>query len=404
VSLPPKYDSSRIALLDDPYPVYRELRESGPLCRGGPAQWVVTRHADVAALINDSRLGAEFDKEYHRIALGDGPLADFFTHVILNRDPPMHTMLRRLLTRDFTIRAVRERSLRIDAMVNDLLAPAVDEGRFDAAADLADKLPIRVLADFVGMEQENVDEMRVPARVLSQAFATYLPEDERAETVEAVQWMRDRVLALFEQKRRVPGDDVVSRLCQVDPDTASRQALIDNVVFLLFAGFTTTTDLLSNGCAALATRPDQLAILRAAPDLVPHAVEELLRFDAPVQVKSRMVHEPLEIGGREVRAGRVLILHLGSANHDETRFERPDELDVTRNPNPHVSFGGGGIHLCLGAAVARAEAASVLTFLAQRFAHMEPEGPAVRRYIPNFRSHVSVPIRVVPSPVSRPGR
>lgn len=394
MTLPPKYDPLEIAGLEDPYPVYRQLRQTGPLCRGGPAQWVVTRYADVSALIRDDRLGAEFDKEYHRIALGEGPLSDFFEHVILNRDPPTHTLLRRLLAPDFTTRAARARSQRIDAMVAELLTPAVAEGRFDAATDLADKLPIRVLADFVGMDREHVDEMRVPARVLSQAFATYLPEAERADTVAALQWMRERVVALFEAKGQAPGDDVVSRLSEVDE--VSRDFLIDNVVFLLFAGFTTTTDLLSNGIAALAARPDQLAMLRHDPDLVSRAVEELLRFDAPVQVKSRVVHEPVEIGGRDIRPGRVLILHLGSANRDEHRFDRPDELDITRHPNAHVSFGGGGIHLCLGASVARAEAASVLTFMARHFVHIEPDGPAVRRYAPNFRSHLNVPIRVVP--------
>ena len=397
MTLPPKYDPLALALLDDPYPIYRQLREAGPLCRGGPAQWVATRYADVAALIGDARLGAEFDKQYHRIALGDGPLADFFGHVILNRDPPTHTVLRRLLGREFTTRAVRERRRSIDSMVNELLGPAADEGWFDAVTDLADKLPIRVLADFVGMDRRNIDEVRPRARVLSQAFATYLPVTERAETVAALEWMRDQVAALFEEKRRVPSDDVVSRLCQVERATASKQALIDNVVFLLFAGFSTTTDLLSNGCAALAARPDQLAILRADPDLVPRAVEELLRFDAPVQVKSRVVHQPVEIGGRVIRPGRVLILQLGSANHDEDRFARPSELDVTRHPNPHVSFGGGGIHLCLGAALARAEASSVLRFIARCFAHMEPDGSVVRRHIPNFRSYVSVPIRMIPT-------
>ncbi len=397
MSLPPKYDPLDLARLDDPYPSYRQLREAGPLCRGGPAQWVVTRYADVAALIGDARLGAEFSQEYHRIALGDGPLADFFGHVMLNRDPPAHTVLRRLFGAEFTTRAVRERSRRIDSMVNELLAPAADEGRFDAVTDLADKLPIRVLADFVGLDLENIDEVRPPARVLSQAFATYLPVAERAETTAALEWMQDKVAALFEEKQRVPGDDVVSRLCQVEEATASRQVLINNVVFLLFAGFSTTTDLLGNGCAALAARPDQLAILHVAPELVPRAVEELLRFDAPVQVKSRLAHQPVEIGGRVIRPGRVLILHLGSANHDEDRFARPSELDVTRHPNPHVSFGGGGIHLCLGAALARAEAASVLRFIAERFAHMEPDGPAVRRYSPSFRTYASVPIRMIPA-------
>jgi cytochrome P450 len=397
VSLPPKYDPLDLAHLDDPYPVYRQLRQAGPLCRGGPAQWVVTRYADVAALAGDARLGAEFGEEYHRIALGDGPLASFLGHVMLNRDPPAHTVLRRLFGGEFTTRAVRERRRRIDSMVSQLLTPALDAGRFDAVTDLADKLPIRVLADFVGLDLENLDEVRPRARLLSQAFATYLPVAGRAETSTALEWMRDKVTALFKEKRRAPGDDVVSRLCQVDEATASRPALIDNVVFLLFAGFSTTTDLLSNGCAALAARPGQQAVLRAGPGLVPRAVEELLRFDAPVQIKSRLVHQPVEIGGRVIRPGRILILHLGSANHDEARFARASELDVTRHPNPHVSFGGGGIHLCLGAALARAEAASVLRFIAGRSAHLEPSGPAIRRYSPSFRMYASVPIRLTPA-------
>ena len=396
MSLPPKYDAFEVAQLDDPYPVYRKFREAGPLCRGGPAQWVVTRYADVAALVGDARLGAEFDPEYHRIALGGGPLAEFFGHVMLNRDPPAHTVLRRLIGREFTPRAVRERAIGIDAIVAKLFAPALEQGGMDVVAELADKLPIRVLAGLVGMEPDNLDEVRDPARVLSQAFGTYLPEQERAETVAALLWMRERVTAVFEDRRRRPGDDVVSRLCTVEESTVSRQSLIDNVVFLLFAGFSTTTDLLASGLAALAARPDQVALLRARPEAIPRAVEELLRFDAPVQVKSRVVHEPVEIGGRTLRPGRVLILHLGSANHDEAHYARPDELDVTRHPNIHVSFGGGGIHVCLGAALARAEAASVLRFIGEHFTGIEPDGPTVRRYIPNFRSYLSVPLRMTP--------
>jgi cytochrome P450 len=395
--MPPKYDPLELAGLEDPYPVYRQFRQAGPLCRGGPAQWVVTRYADVAALVSDPRLGAEFGEEYHRIARGDGPLADFFGHVMLNRDPPAHTVLRRLFGTGFTPRAVRERRLRIDSIVERLLTPTLEEGRFDAVTDLADKLPIRVLADVVGLELENIDDVRPRARVLAQAFATYLPVDERAETTEALGWMRDKITALFDEKRRAPGDDVISRMCQVDPATVSRQQLIDNVVFVLFAGFATTTDLIGTGCAALAARPGQMGILRADAELVPRAVEELLRFDAPVQVKSRLVHQPVEIGGRVIRPGRVLLMLLGSANHDEERFTRPSELDVTRHPNPHVSFGGGGIHQCLGAALARAEAASALTFMAKRFARLEPDGPAVRLRSPSFRTYASVPIRITPA-------
>jgi cytochrome P450 len=391
-TLPPKFDPYDPAVLDDPYPTYARLREAGPLCRGGPAQWVVPRYADVAALIADQRLGSEYGGEYHRIALGDGPLADFFARIVLNRDPPVHTVLRRLIGQSFTHRAVRARAGSIAATVDELLAPALDGGRFDAVDDLAHLLPIRVLAEFVGIELDSLDEVRPRAIALSRAFATFLPEDDRAEPQDALVWLRELVTGLLDRRRRAPRDDLLSHLATTD--ALSTGDLVDNVVFLLFAGFSTTTDLLATGCAALLAHPDQLDRLRADPSLVPSAVEEFLRYDAPVQVKSRVVTERLEIGGRTVRPGRVLVLLLGSANHDPERFPDPGVLDVGRTPNPHVSFGGGGIHHCVGAALARAEAATVFDRLVRRFAAVEPDGPTVRRPSASFRSYASVPMRL----------
>lgn len=394
VTLPPKFDPLALDVAENPYPTYRRLRDAGPLCRGGAAQWVVTRHADVVGLVGDPRLGSEFGDDYYRIALGAGPLAEFFANIVLNRDPPEHTVLRKLLGRAFTARAVRERQVRIDSLVDELLVPAMDEGRFDAVTRVAEVLPIRTLADFLGMDERYIDAVRPRALALSRAFATHLPVEQRSETTDALVWLRALVAELLDDKRRSPGNGLLSQLAQTHNEGLDRQVLVDNVVFLLFAGFSTTTDLLSTGCAVLAAHPDQLALLRTRPTLVPRAVEELLRFDAPVQVKSRIVREPLEVGGRSIRPGRVLLLLLGSANHDERRFHRPERLDVTRHPNPHVAFGGGGIHQCLGATLARAEATAVFNFLATRFATVELDGPVIRRHSASFRSCANVPIRV----------
>ena len=398
--LAPRFDPLDPDVQQDPYPTYARLRESGALCRGGPAQWVVTRYADVMELVRDPRLGSEYDADYHRIALGAGPLADFFGRIVLNRDPPRHTVLRRLIGQAFTPLAVRERGETIAAIVERALAPARDGARLDGVADLAHVLPIRVLADFVGLEPDCLDEVRPRALALSRAFATFLPEADRPAAHEAVTWLRTLVVDLFERRRCAPRDDLVSRLVS-SPSSAdgapSLDDLVDNVVFLLFAGFATTTDLLATGCAALLAHPGELARLRADPALVPSAVEEFLRYDAPVQVKSRLTREPVQVAGRTIRAGRILVLLIGSANRDPARFPDPDRLDVGRDPNPHLSFGGGGIHHCVGAALARAEAVAVFGRLVRGFADVRPDGPAIRRPSPSFRGYASVPMLLTPA-------
>ncbi|MEY9928691.1 cytochrome P450 [Catenulispora sp. GP43] len=398
--LAPRFDPLDPEVQQDPYPTYARLRESGALCRGGPAQWVVTRYADVMELVRDPRLGSEYDADYHRIALGPGPLADFFGRIVLNRDPPGHTVLRRLIGQAFTPLAVRERGATIAEIVERALAPARDGARLDGVADLAHVLPIRVLADFVGLEPGCLDEVRPRALALSRAFATFLPEADRPAAHDAVSWLRTLVVDLFERRRRAPRDDLVSRLVSsrvCGPGAPDFDDLVDNVVFLLFAGFATTTDLLATGCAALLAHPGELVRLRADPALVPSAVEEFLRYDAPVQVKSRLTREPVEVAGRTIRAGRILVLLIGSANRDPARFPDPDRLDVGRDPNPHLSFGGGGIHHCVGAALARAEAVAVFGRLVRGFADVRPDGPAIRRPSPSFRGYASVPMLLTPA-------
>lgn len=396
MALAPRFDPLDPETMADPYPTYARLRAAAPVCRGGPAQWVVTRYPDIAGLIGDPRLASECDPAYHRIAVGEGPLADFFGRIVLNRDPPGHSRLRRLLGQAFTPALVRDHAGRIREQVDELLAPARRHGRLDAVADVAQHLPIRVLAELIGIDAAGLSEVRPRALELSRAFATFLPPEQRPSAHAALEWLRNHVADLLETRRAAPGDDLLSRLLRAEEgdDVLSVDEIVDNVVFLLFAGFATTTDLLATGCAALATHPGIAEGLRLQPELVPSAVEEFLRWDAPVQIKTRVAREALDIGGRTIRPGRIVVLLLGSANHDPDQFADPSALDVARRPNPHVSFGGGGIHHCLGAALARLEATVFFDHLLRDFANIEADGPQVRRPSASFRSYAHVPLKV----------
>jgi cytochrome P450 len=391
----PRYDALDPAVLDDPYPVYAQLRRVGPLCRGGVGQWVVTRHADVSRLLRDPQLGHQFPDEYRRFALGEGPACSFFGRIILDRDPPSHVRLRRLMASAFSPTLVGRIGARIPGWLEELLQPVQDLGRFDVVHDLAYPLPVRVVCELMGIPAVDQDAVRPRAVDLARAFGTRVPDEDRRTVDEAVLWLRAYLGALITERRGAPEEDLLSRMIatQSNEDGLSDEEIVDNAVFLFFAGFETTMNLIANGCAALLGHPDQLDRLRAEPAMIPTAVEELLRFDAPVQSAGRMVREPMEIDGRRIAGGRVLLLLIGSANHDERAFVAPERLDVGRTPNPHLSFGGGA-HYCLGAALARLEACAAFTELLRRFATIETAGEAVRRPSAGFRSFASLPVAV----------
>jgi cytochrome P450 len=393
--LPPRAVAHELAVLSDPYPAYSRLRQVGPLCRGGPAQWLVTRYADVSALLTDPRLAHEFPEDYHRFSAGEGPLSSFFDRIILDRDRPGHTRLRRLMGQAFSPGLARAMRLHITTLVDELLAPLLAAGTMDAVTDIAFPLPVMVVCQLLGISADDRDEVRPHAINLGKAFAAVVPERERETGGAAVTWLRAYIEALIDERRASPGDDLLSRMLAAEDagERLSHEEIVDNAVFLFFAGFETTTSLIATGCAALLDHPAQLARLRANPALVPAAVEEFLRYDAPVQFTARLAREPIEIGERTIKAGRVLVLMLGSANHDQARFRDPDGLDVGRDPNPHLSF-GGGIHYCLGAALARIEGAVVFDRLLRRCARFEPAGSPVRSVSASFRSYASVPVRL----------
>jgi cytochrome P450 len=406
--LAPRFDALALGLSGDPFPGYARLREAGPLCRGGPGQWVVPRYREVHALLRDLRLAQfQFGDAYRlfpqvalRDALGDGPARQFTQHIVAGTDRPAHTALRGLLIRAFTPRRVAALHGRVSDLLDELAGQAVTAGQLDAVTDVAFPLPLLVLGDVVGLPRTGHDELGRRLLTLTRIFSPVIAAADQQAADEAVTWLREYIAALFAARRANPRDDVLSALAGAHREHRIEvDETIDNAIFLLFAGFETSLNLIASGCALLAAHPGEWARLRADPALAASAAEEFLRYDAPTQITGRIVAEPLVIAGRTLRPGRVVLLLLGSANRDSGQFPDPDRLDIGRAPNPHVSF-GGGIHFCLGAALARMEGATVFGWLARRCASLEAAGPAERERGATLRAYTRVPLRVSGHPGS----
>ncbi|MFI6042510.1 cytochrome P450 [Nocardia sp. NPDC051321] len=390
----PRYDPTDPAVIDDPYPVYASLRSAGRLCRLGPGGYGVTRHADILRLARDPRLGSHFPIEYHEISVGKGPASSFFHRIVLYQDPPEHTRLRRLIAAAFPPSLVRRLRVRIDAIIDELLTPALDRGYFDAVTDLGFPLPVTVICELLGVPPADRDVVRPQALALGRAFNAIVDDDHRRSAHDAVLWLREYLIDLL--RTRTARDGLLSNLLTAkdDGERLTTEDAVDNAIFAFFAGFETTAHLLASGCVALTEYPDEFLRMRTDPALVPTAVDEFLRYDAPIQGVARMVREAIEMDDRTIRPGRMLVLMIGCANRDEQVFREPHRLDIGRHPNPHLSF-GVGTHYCLGAMLARLEATAVFDYLARKFSRFESADPPVRRRDTTFRAYENVPIRVV---------
>ncbi|MBB6347799.1 cytochrome P450 [Nonomuraea muscovyensis] len=395
--LPPRFDPLDPEVIADPYPFYARLRQAGPVCRAGVGTWMVLRYADVSALLNDKRLGNRRAGEDGSTPLfGAGPSGTLSQRIIAGREGPDHVTLRGLLTRSLAAARSRGWRPRVEELVDELLEPGLDGAPFDVVADLAFPLQARIVCELLGLPPAERERIWPAAVDLGRAFIPYrLPTPEAAAAADrAVAHLRECVSGWFDERARDPRDDLISHLASgLGRDGLDRADLVDNLVFLLFAGFEPTMNMVANGLSALLAHPGEQARLAADPSLTSTAVEEFLRYDAPTQYTMRIVREPIELGGRVLRPGRLLLLVLGSANRDERRFAEPDRLDVSRHPNPHVSFGGGAHH-CTGWALARVEGEAVVARVLSRCAAIEPAGPAVRLDHPNFRAHESLPVRL----------
>lgn len=359
----------------DPYPVYSELRGLGPIHYDARTDhWLVTRHQDVSALLRDKRLG----RTYLHVAThaemgrpeeppGHSPFWNVIRNGMLDREPPDHTRLRRLVAGAFTPRTVELMRSRVQAVVDRLVQDALARGEFDLIATIAEPLAVTVIAELLGVPEADRERLRPWSSDICRMYELNPALEGARVAVAACVEFGDYLRDLARVRRAKPGDDLISGLVQVRDagDRLTDDELIGTCVLLLNAGHEASVNAAGNGWWALFRNPDQLARLRRETALVPRAVEELLRYDTPLQMFERWVLEDMEIGGVRVPRGAELGLLFGSANHDPAAFDRPETLDLARDPNPHLSF-GAGIHFCLGAPLARMEAQIALETIVRR--------------------------------------
>ncbi len=384
---------------EDPYPLYHELRRAEPVHRSPIGFWVLTRHADVLALLRDPRTSRDPRSservELLRSSVEVGQLLDEEEAApsMLFVDPPDHTRLRTLVNKAFTPAAVERLRSRVEAIVGELLDRVAGTGTMDVVDDLAYPLPVTVICEMFGVPEADWDRFRTWSRELVRLLDPLVAEDAFEQALQARLALRGYLRELIAERRAHPADDLLSALIAAEDQgqALSEPELVSMCVLLLVAGHETTVNLIANGTLALLRHPEALARLAADPSLAGSAVEELLRYDSPVQFTSRHALADFEIDGRAVRTGETIVGVLGAANRDPAQFADPDELDLARSPNRHVAF-GGGIHFCLGAPLARVEARIAIPALLQRLPDLELGGTPVRRDTVTLRGLSSLPV------------
>ncbi|WP_327288154.1 cytochrome P450 family protein [Streptomyces sp. NBC_01198] len=346
--------------VEDPYPTYARLREKGPVHRVRIADdeetWLVVGHEAARAALADPRLAKDFRKISPDVDFTPGNAN------MLNADPPEHTRLRRLVAREFTPRRVTALQPRVQQITDELLDAALGEPTADLVDTLAFPLPMMVICELLGVP----DLDRKAFRGWSNDFVSGTPEAE----VRAARAMSEYLAELIEDKRcGGPADDLLSALIRTryeDDDRLSSDELVGMAFLLLIAGHETTVNLITNGVLALLRHPDQLAALRAEPELIDGAVEEMLRYDGPVETTTwRYAAEQMTVAGTVIAQGDSVLISLAGADRDPERFPAPDTFDIRRPAQGNIAF-GHGIHYCLGAPLARMEARVAIPTLLTR--------------------------------------
>jgi pimeloyl-[acyl-carrier protein] synthase len=384
---------------DDPYPLYHRLRAEDPVHRSALGFWVLTRHADVLALLRDPRMSRD-PRRSQRVEqlrtsaeLDELLAAEEAAPSMLFVDPPDHTRLRALVNKAFTPAAVERLRPRVEAIVAELLDRVAGAGAMDVVEDLAYPLPVTVICELFGVPEADRDRFRAWSRGLVHLLDPLVASDALERALQARLALRGYLRELIAERRAHPAGDLLTALIAAEDQghQLSEAELVSMCLLLLVAGHETTVNLIANGMLALLRDLGARARLQADPGLAGSAVEELLRYDSPVQFTSRHALEDLDIGGRRVRAGETVVGVLGAANRDPAQFPDPDRLDLARKPNRHIAF-GGGIHFCLGAPLARMEAGIAIPALLARLPGLELAGPPVRRDTVTLRGLASLPV------------
>ena len=370
-------DFSNPAIKADPYPVYRELRQRHPVFWNGTG-WFVFRYDDILRLLNDPRISSARTESLISalpagVQLELAPMRTILSSRMLLIDGATHTRLRTLVTKAFSAKAANLERERIQAVADQLLAELLPRGELELMEELATPLPSRVIADLLGLPPADHEQFARWSRAQVRIY------DRPGTPGERVAVMREGQAAMLETKayleaviaerRREPRQDLITMLIEAEEagDRLTTDEMVVMIIALLVGGNNSTAHLIGNAVLTLLRHPEALDQLRAEPHLIRSTIEEVLRFECPVQVTSRVAREPVEIGGEIIEAGQNVFLVLASANLDESQFPNPDRFDIRRQPNRHLDFAHGP-HFCLGSAIARAEAQIAVNTVVQRCA------------------------------------
>jgi pimeloyl-[acyl-carrier protein] synthase len=363
----PEYDLNGPSVIADPYPTYRAMRAAAPLVKVGGV-WYVTTFALADKVLKNPSFGRGQYATLMRNALGPGPLFESLSNWILYLDPPDHTRIRSLVMRAFTPRAVNRLRALIQTLVDDLVNEFGLDRETDFLRDFAYPLPVQVICELLGVPVEDREEFKTWSADLGRGLQimTATPEIVRKGNVAAAR-LGEYFRALIDDRRASPLngflDDLIA--AEYQGGSLSEDELLATVVLLFFAGHETTVNLMGNGLVALLRARSEWEALCADPALARAAVEEMLRFDTPVQRVSRVALEDIEVAGEQVLAGEMVMVLIGGANRDPAQFHDPDRFMIGRTEGPHLSFAAGP-HYCVGATLARAEAEIAMATLAQR--------------------------------------
>jgi pimeloyl-[acyl-carrier protein] synthase len=375
------------AFVADPYPTYQRLRAEDPVHHSPMGFWVLTRYEDVVAALRDPRLAKEAIAAF--VAARFGAPVPAMGLSMLDRDPPDHTRLRSLVSKAFTPRVVEGLRPRIQQIVDGLLERVRKAGSMDLIEEFAYPIPVNVICEMLGVPVEDHERFKGWSLDIARGLdSILLPPDSEVpkRSVASRNALANYFRELIATRRAAPRADLLSGLIAAEEagDKLSENELLATCILLLIAGHETTVNLIGNGTLALLRHPDQLRRLRDNPALIGSAVEELLRFDGPVQRTARIPSEDVVIDGRKIAKGEMVMPFIGAADRDPAQFTDPDRLDIGRTDNRHIAF-GWGIHFCLGAPLARIEGQIAINTLVQRFPRL-----ALASETPEFRESLTL--------------
>ena len=382
-----QYDLNSTEFLRNPYPVYDQLRANDPIHWSAEnGYWLFTRYADIVSQVQNVQLSSNRTGAHQSRMPPEAKahFRPFFTAVgswMLMIDPPDHTRLRGLVSKAFTPGVVENMRRRVQTLVDDMLASVQEQGRMDVMTDLANPLPATVIAEMLGVPGADQQQFKAwsddiahglggidSARTKEELFALY--DLAQKSFLALASYFREKVAEL----RAHPKENLLSALSQAEEqgDRLTEDELFANCVLLMLAGHETTTNLVGNGVLALLRHPDQKEKLARNPDLIVSAVEELLRYDSPVQKMGRIALTDIHLAGKQIQQGDLVCLSFGAANRDPEQFPAPARLDIMRKPNRHLAF-GHGLHYCVGAALARLEGQIAINTILGRLPKLQLE-------------------------------